>query len=72
MPLASLRFYLHRQGLERDLEDLGCYFQLLFLLSTKHEMEFIEDIRCGQLAASQRYFSQLEGVDLNVVLLWKN
>ena len=32
MPLnGSLSFCLHHQGLERNLEDLGCFFQLLFL-----------------------------------------
>ena len=36
MPLGSLSFCLHHQGLERDLEDLGCFLQLLFLC-TKHK-----------------------------------
>ena len=36
MPLGSLSFSLHHQALERYLEDLGCFLQLLFSC-TKHE-----------------------------------
>ena len=71
MPLGSLSFCLHHQGLERDLEHEGAFFSFSFC-ALNIKMELIEDIGCGQLVTTQRYFSQLEGVEFNVGLQSKN